>query len=147
MKISSQDQLELNLLIHVEDREKLWDFRNLFYKIQGQVRCKLSLFLTANLRTTYNMFLHIADVDIFFSDENYDKGLKEILQERIERTSPKCNIIMRNGAGYIHVCRSGKNFQVIERWNKQNLEEKMCELIWKLYKKNYRTLLREKGDK
>lgn len=59
MERNKLGQLEINFVIYALNRERLWELRNLYYEMGDYLSCKINLFLTGSLQTTYDIFLQV----------------------------------------------------------------------------------------
>lgn len=109
---------EINVLLYSQNSKILWEYRNVGYRLMEELECKINLTLTGNLQTSYNMFsIVIGEVDIFISDHFLNYKQRCILEEKIQEYAPKCHMIFRNRAGYIHFYQCNPRMKCIEHWN------------------------------
>lgn len=118
VKKGKEKIIEINVMIYSKNLKILWEYRNVFYQLMEELDCKMNLTLTGNLQTAYNMFSSvIGEVDIFISDYFLNYKQKCILEEIIQKHAPKCHMIFKNGAGYIHFYQCNPRMKCIEHWN------------------------------
>lgn len=133
--MKNQNRVEINLLIYIKDKERLWELRDFFYDIQEKLECKLNLLLTCNLQTAFNMFVHITGgVDIFISDEIIPKECEEALQRQMKTFSPVSRSITKKINGYSHIFNFDDGWKIIEHWQNEEIsfESRLHDLIKRL---------------
>lgn len=136
--MDNQNRVEINLLIYTKDKGRLWELRNFFHDVQEKLECKLSLSLTCNLETAFNMFVHVTGgVDIFISDEIIPKECEEALQRQMKTFSPMCRSITKKIDGYSHVFNFDDGLKIIEYWQNEDIsfESRLHDLINRLITK------------
>lgn len=136
IKKNGRDLTELNILIYAEDSEKLWEYRDLCYRIKGELRCEMHITLTNKMETVWNMInLLSGNIDIFLSDIPLEESqIRELDLQLQSYDSEYYHIIIKKETGYIDICRVNKNIKCIEHWKttKNDLEEKLFHLISKM---------------
>lgn len=131
-----KDLAELNVLIYAKDQVKLWEYREICYRIKERLLCEMHITLTNKIETVWSMITLLSgEIDIVLSDITFDKGLVKELDLKLRSYgSEEYHIIMKKQNGYIDIRRINKNMTCIEHWeNKRDeLEDKVFCLISKM---------------
>lgn len=130
-----RDLMECNILIYAEDQKKLWEYREIFYRLNEKVSWKLELTLARKIETVWNIIeLLSGKIDIFISDVELDEDLIKDLELQLWQNS--YHIIIRKQYEYVDLYRINKNMKCINHWkhSRDDLGEKMVHVISKMRK-------------
>lgn len=126
------DLIEFNVLVYAKDQKKLWEYREMFCRINEKIPWKIEITLANRMETVWNIITMLSEkIDIFISDVPFEEELIEDFDLKFWDESH--HIIFKKDNEYIDIYRINSNLRCIEHWlsNRENLEKRMFHAILK----------------
>lgn len=130
----------VTILVYAENRNTLWEYRNLIQKIEGMVPYTLNLSLTARYDTVLDILKFEKNVlDLYIIDTSFGKETDRFLERQIWRKYPNCHGVCRKTIGYAYSGRTKDGIRHVMRTNykEKGLEQLLLQVLEKIHEEQH----------